>query len=309
MSIKVVELREYPLKSGKGNVRTTADVWPTGFKHDRIAMLVHADGPNKGKFISQREKGCETLSAVETKTQLSALGVRFSFSLINGVSFDLDINPDSIQTDLEDVKVWGSDCKGMDAGEEAAYYFSEYLGFPVRLVVYPFAQPRHVDPNYSQPVDTTSFADGFPFLITSVSSFLSLSEHFSDGLNVPYENFRPNIILNGGLPWEEDVMHHIRIGPEVELEIVKPCGRCVMTTINQLSGERDYSKPLSEQEPMRTLREMRSGLIKGGLKGVFFGQNAIPRSTGTIMVGDEVEILSTRPMHPALQQAALKFGG
>jgi len=96
-------------------------------------------------------------------------------------------------------------------------------------------------------------------------------------------------------------MHLVRIGPEVELEIVKPCARCVMTTINQFTGES------GDNEPLATLVKLRRG--KGdGLQGVFFGQNAIPRKLGTIAVGDEVEILSTRPMHPAVAQATLKYG-
>ena len=41
----------------------------------------------------------------------------------------------------------------------------------------------------------------------------------------------------------------------------------------------------------------RNGIIKN------IGQNAIPRKLGVIEVGDDVEILSKKPLHPALQNA------
>jgi uncharacterized protein YcbX len=53
------------------------------------------------------------------------------------------------------------------------------------------------------------------------------------------------------------------------------------------------------------LGQVRRGKGKG-LQGGFFGQNAIPRELGTIKVGNDVEILSKRPLHPALEIAVLK---
>jgi len=175
---------EYPLKSGKGNNVKWMDLLSTGLEHDRIAMLVHAEGQQRGTFISQRTKRCESLTGVETKVSNKYNGWKFSFSFMNGVDFDVLIDPEIEHANLQDVKVWASDCKGIDAGDEAAYYFSEYLHMPVRLVVYPHLHRRATDPNYSQPGDVTSYADGFPFLITSIPSFLSLREHFADGAGI-----------------------------------------------------------------------------------------------------------------------------
>ena len=45
------------------------------------------------------------------------------------------------------------------------------------------------------------------------------------------------------------------------------------------------------------------------MEGVFFGQNAIPRRLGVIKVGDNVEILSKRPLHPALKNGGIGAEG
>ena len=113
------------------------------------------------------------------------------------------------------------------------------------------------------------------------------------------ERFRPNIVLEGAEPFEEDVIHEIKIG-DVVLEFVRPCSRCKITTINQTEGVS------TSDEPLRTLGRVRRGK-GGGLEGVFFGQNAIPRKLGVIKVGDNVEILSKRALHPALEPSKITF--
>jgi uncharacterized protein len=57
---------------------------------------------------------------------------------------------------------------------------------------------------------------------------------------------------------------------------VKPCGRCVVTTTNQDTGERG-------QEPLRTLATYRR---RDGL--VIFGQNAVHEGNGRLCIGDAV---------------------
>lgn len=299
MGIYVSEIFRYPLKSGKAETLSSAYVTPTGFAGDRQTMLVYADGPDKGRFISQRDDDAAKLALVHMRITESHQKVKLDFNATGPLwSVEVDITG---ADDLDDVRVWASQCKGIDAGETPAAYFSNYLGKPVRVMIYPKAAPRAVDPQYGQALDTVSYADGFPFLITSKPSLNSLREHFTAGVEIGMDRFRPNIVLDGNLPWEEDVMHEIRIG-DVRLEVVKPCARCMMTTIDQYWGEKGETN-----EPLGTLAKMRRG--KGdGIQGVFFGQNAIPRSLGRIHAGDEVEILSTRPLHAALEKNELKFG-
>ena len=97
------------------------------------------------------------------------------------------------------------------------------------------------------------------------------------------KRFRPNLVVEGSGPFDEDTWKRIRIG-ETVFHVVKPCGRCVITTIDPERGEFDG------KEPLRTLAKFRK---VGDL--VMFGQNLIAeRPGGTIRVGDEVEILETK---------------
>jgi uncharacterized protein YcbX len=107
--------------------------------------------------------------------------------------------------------------------------------------------------------------------------------------------FRPNIVVTGAAAWAEDGWRRIRIGTVV-FRVAKPCARCVVTTIDQITGERP-----DKSEPLRTLGRMRRTA-----DGVMFGQNLIPDGPGRITVGDAIEILeagesTVRLIPPALE--------
>src|SRR5690606_1253327 len=83
-----------------------------------------------------------------------------------------------------------------------------------------------------------------------------------------------------------DTWKVIRIG-SVIFDVVKPCSRCIFTTISPEKGQKHPSG-----EPLSTLQSFRTAQDNGD---VDFGQNLIPRSSGVVRVGDEVEVLSTGP--------------
>ena len=78
----------------------------------------------------------------------------------------------------------------------------------------------------------------------------------------------------------------IRIG-SVIFDVVKPCSRCIFTTVSPEKGQKHPSG-----EPLKTLQSFRTAQDNSD---VDFGQNLIPRSSGAIRVGDEVEILARGP--------------
>ena len=92
--------------------------------------------------------------------------------------------------------------------------------------------------------------------------------------------FRPNLVVGGCEPFAEDGWSLVRIG-RLTLRAVKPCARCVITTVDQETAAKG-------KEPLRTLARFR----RAGNK-VLFGQNLIHDKTGTLRVGDPVEILQT----------------
>ena len=75
-------------------------------------------------------------------------------------------------------------------------------------------------------------------------------------------------------------MEKIIIG-ECEFQVVKPCSRCILTTVDPETGE------FSGKEPLRTLATYRK---QSG--NVMFGQNLIATIKGKLEVGMPVEIIS-----------------
>ena len=63
------------------------------------------------------------------------------------------------------------------------------------------------------------------------------------------------------------------------LRLIRPCIRCVTTTVDQATG-------LAGKEPLATLATFRRA--EGG---VIFGQNAVHERGGRIRLGDPVEVL------------------
>lgn len=60
-------------------------------------------------------------------------------------------------------------------------------------------------------------------------------------------NFRPNIVVDCPA-YIEDKWNWIKIG-DVIFQVIKPCTRCVLTTINPETGERN-----KDGEPLKTLK-------------------------------------------------------
>jgi uncharacterized protein len=178
--------------------------------------------------------------------------------------------------------VWASVVLAAAAGPAADAWFSAYLGRPVRLVYLDDPTRRTVDPEYGREGDVVSFADGYPLLLTSRGSLGELNRWLAqDGERpVPMTRFRPNAVVAGAPPWAEDRWRRVRIGAAV-FRVVKPCGRCVVTTVDQATGERGT-------QPLKMLGRRRNIGQK-----LVFGQNLIPDSGGVIRVGDPVEILET----------------
>ena len=129
---------------------------------------------------------------------------------------------------------------------------------------------------HSQAGDEVSFADAFPLLLISRAALDGLNARLAKPVSML--QFRPNLVVDGAPAHAEDGWKRIRIG-EVEFDVAKPCTRCVFTTVDPLRGERD-----PDGEPLRTL----IGYRRNG-DGVTFGQNLIPRSLGTLRIGDAVK--------------------
>ena len=129
-----------------------------------------------------------------------------------------------------------------------------------------------------------SFADGFSILLISQASLDALNRRLETPVGM--DRFRPNIVVDGCAPFAEDMWRRIRING-CTFDVVKPCARCVMVTVNPETGEKG-------KEPLRTLSTFRAHNGQ-----VLFGQNLIHRSHGQLRVGDTVQVLDALPFGSA----------
>lgn len=262
----------YPIKSCRGIELTRAEVTQAGLRYDREWLIVTPSG----RFLTQRE--VPQLALIVPELALDTLTLRAPG--MEALELPLTPPPGS----AVQVTIWRDHCKAHDAGREAAQWLERCLGRPARLVRFDSSQPRPTDPDWSGGVAGFSqFADAFPFLVLSRASLDDLNSRLPTPL--PMNRFRPNLVLDGCEAYAEDSLGTIALR-DVELRMVKPCIRCIVTTTDQGTGERDGV------EPLQTLKSYR---WHAALKGVAFGQNAVVVSG----VGNRLEVgMECRPVPP-----------
>ena len=132
-----------------------------------------------------------------------------------------------------DVDIWGASVLPYDMGDEYATFFSNFLGVKCKLGYVNSARPRYIQgplpplhcQNGRHP--QTGLSDGAPYLyhrislnslwVPDVGDRLCAEESMED-LNSRMEKplsiirFRPNIVVKGGKPFDEDSWAEINIG-------------------------------------------------------------------------------------------------
>ncbi|HEY8898321.1 MAG TPA: MOSC N-terminal beta barrel domain-containing protein [Niastella sp.] len=263
--LTVSELYIYPIKSLGGIALNSASLIERGFEHDRRWMLVNANN----EFLTQREVTAMTF----LKVQLAEKGLLITNISKPGEELFVPFEPTVAETEM--VTVWSSRCRAQRVSDEADAWFSKQLGFTAKLFYMPDATRRYVDGRYAHNKEITSFTDGYPLLLIGQASLDDLNSRLEQP--VPMNRFRPNVVFTGGTPFQEDYMKHFDING-ITFFGVKPCARCVMTTINQQTAEK-------AKEPLKTLSTYR---LKN--KKVLFGQNLLHQGTGIISIGDTITI-------------------
>jgi hypothetical protein len=256
IDVAVAALAIHPVKSCRAIAADRVQVLPTGLAvdgmRDREWMVVDA----LGRFVTQREQ--PRMALVETAIERGTLVLRMP-----------GLEPVVVAEHGagREVTVWRSHVRGLDAGDAAAAALSAFLGAELRLVRFDDTRPRPCNPEYAGDSGaTTLFADGYPVLVVGQASLDDLNARLaSRGFPaMPMDRFRPNVVIAGLEPCEEDHVDTLELG-EVVLKLVKPCTRCEITTTDQGSGRRAL-------EPLRTLATYRRD---DRLAGVTFGMNAI----------------------------------
>jgi uncharacterized protein len=264
-TLRLSGLYVYPIKSARGIAISSARVGSRGLDHDRRWMVVDEDG----RFLTQRSIPRMALIRVS----LNPAGLIVEAEGLNSLSLPFD----PPHSEITRVQVWEDTVEVMDAGPEAAAWFTSMLARKCRLVFMPDQSHRIVNPKYSPQKTIVSFADAFPFLLISQASLNDLNARLDEP--VPMNRFRPNLVLEGCGAYEEDTWKALHIG-SVGFRVAKPCSRCTVPTVNQDTAAR-------AAEPIRTLSSYRT--IDGK---VCFGQNLTHDSQGILTLGDEVHVIT-----------------
>ena len=267
MHLTVSGITIYPVKSLRGVAVSEAQVEPRGFQGDRRFMVVTADG----MFLTQRN--CRAMALLGARWETGSL-------ILEGPDQEaLSVVVTAGPTDepLMDVQVWDSSVAARRVDPEADRWLSQALERPVCLVGMPESSVRPVSPSFDRGSDIVSFADGYPYLVIGDASLTALNQRLEEPVEM--RRFRPNITVSGTEPFAEDDWRSFELG-DVGFEGVKPCARCVMTTIDPDSAE-------AGREPLATLATFRT--VSGQ---VMFGINAVPDGDGVVRCGDPVRVIS-----------------
>lgn len=252
----IAALAIYPVKSCHGIPLDEAVLTPRGLRHDRRWMIVDADG----RFRTQRE--LPQLATLRPAIDGDRLLLRFG-----GEEAALPLGADAGEPMR--VTVWRDTVDAVCPAPDIDARLSRWLDRPVRLVRFPESSLRPCDPAFAAAGAHTAFADGFPLLVTTEASLAELNDALQERAEarVPMTRFRPNLVVAGVPTRTEDRHGRLQLPHGAALDLVKPCDRCIITTTDQETGERDSNEPIATLSRIR--RNPRT-------RGAAFGQNAVP---------------------------------
>ncbi|MCZ4281056.1 hybrid-cluster NAD(P)-dependent oxidoreductase [Kiloniella laminariae] len=258
----------YPVKSTAGLSLPQAELLTSGLVGDRRYLITKPDGT----FVTGR-----------THPKITSIRSNYHGEILRLTQedmIDLVLDPAGFSESYLDTSVWGTELIGQICGDKADDWISTVLGEPLRLLYFGNRSERYIK---QHPDCDVSFADGYPLLLIGDSSLAHLNNRLPAPVSMA--NFRPNITVSGSPAFEEDGWSLIRIG-DVRFELPKACARCVFTTVDPHAHVADKTL-----EPLRTLTSYRQ---RQNSRDVLFGENMIPLNSGSIRIGDPVEVLKTK---------------
>lgn len=260
----VTQLNVYPIKSLGGISLSKLQLTDRGFELDRQWMLIDETGTS----FTQREDPRLSLFKVMLKKE----GLEITF---NGDSILLPYHSNYLGETIT-TEMFGNSIQATLEAPILHEWFSDQLNQHLRLVRPSMEFPRFVK---KHPGTVINFPDSSQYLILGQQSLDFLNDKLRQP--IPMNRFRPNIVFEGGKPHEEDQWSSLKIGA-AKFEVVKPCARCQITTIDQSTGE-------VSKEPLKTLSTYR----RQGQK-VLFGQylKLVSTEDNILSIGDEIDLMA-----------------
>ncbi|UPR03439.1 molybdenum cofactor sulfurase [Chloropicon primus] len=301
MSVHSVHI--YPIKSCGGISARQALVERNGFRFDRKWMVVDEE---KNRMVTQRK--CPELARVRTALPVEALTISDPTAVRGALTVSVDDR--TLEVPLEErvgglarrkATVWSFTAEGcLDEGDEAADFFTKLVKFPCRLVRFNEDCTRRTEEGFA-PRGQTAFSDGFPFLVATRESLDAVNDQLElqGDEKVPMDRFRANVVLQGlGEPFVEDRIKQIQIesAEPTIFDLVKPCSRCTVTTVDQEAGQGTGRQPLQALTTIHSGKKAEYGR-KEWDRVPFFGWNGVvdPSMIGRVVsVDSAARVMSTR---------------
>ena len=237
--------------------RTSVHVGSAGIAGDRHFHLI--DGG--GRLLTQRQR--PRLAVVSADFDSSSDQLTLVFPGDASVSGPVELG-EPVRT-----VVWGRPVPGRVVVGPWSDALSRYCGGPVRLV-------KTDDEGLSY--------DEYPLSILSQASIDLLGRITNGAKDFEARRFRPNFLIDGCSPHEEDTWMGgvVSVGPQLRLRVIALDPRCAITTVDPGTGQRDFDVP----RLLLTYRPSR--------RAPYFGVYATVESTGMVSVGDSIELQSPR---------------
>jgi uncharacterized protein YcbX len=232
-------------------------------------------------------------------------------------SLALPLQPDIAGLELIDVDLQGSQTVAYNMGAKYNQWFSDCFGYAVKLAAIGQQERKILFPGFPFQQPSTSswlsgitknlpvlgsfvggdepqlkFQDCAPFLVVSQKSCQAVSQRLPEGGEFDIRKTRPNIVVSGQEPWDEDFWGEIAIGEgksEVKILLQQNCLRCQSLNVDFSTGK--YSDAKNEQVLKLLQKDRRVDMIKKF--NAVFGRYGFITAGGVgkeIKVGDIVNV-------------------
>ncbi|KAL6101506.1 mocos [Pungitius sinensis] len=255
----------YPIKSCGAFEVHDWPVGPQGLLYDRSWMVVNGNG------VSLGQKRAPRLCLVRPQVHLPSNKLLLQASGMDTISVPLKNNTQMHESyRVCQSKVCGDRVEAVDCGDEAASWFSDFLGQPCRLIRQSPDFTRGGKIRLSGAATSTSLSlvnEAQYLMINRASAELihklmssrrddTEGDQLLDTQNV-ISRFRANLVIAGGEPFEEDNWPQLIIG-NTRFVVAGQCGRCQMVGVDQETGTKT-------KEPLMSLSAYRKGKVTFGV--------------------------------------------
>ncbi len=227
---------------------------------DRRFMLTDP----QGRFLTQRE--APELASVQVEASQERLVLQAPHR--PPASFELRVGAQI------EVQLWGAGVPAFRCSQQIDAWFQDFLGRDCQLVYIGARSKRLREKDFCPEPFATAFADSAPILMVNESSLEQLK------LRVPVDRFRANIVIRDAQPFAEDGWGELQMG-EVRFISHYACDRCVVTTLDQRTGQKMGREPLATLNLHRRIKNK-----------VYLGRRMIHGGVGAIKIGDPVFVHS-----------------